>query len=56
VAQDDPALALQPSRSVVVPLPLLYQSYTSNEAQDSAYEGIMVVTWFNKVMTDVTKF
>jgi hypothetical protein len=33
----------------------LYQSYTTSEAQDFTYEGVMVVVWFREVMTHERK-
>jgi hypothetical protein len=32
-----------------------YQAYTSNEAQDFPYGGVMVVSLFQKLMAQVTK-
>jgi hypothetical protein len=33
----------------------LYQSHTSDEAQDFTYGDITVVTWFHKIMVHVTE-
>jgi hypothetical protein len=51
-----PALALLPSRSIVLPFLFIHLSMLCfDEAQDIFYGGIMVVVWFHGIMAQVMK-